>query len=50
MNRRSILSISAIAALGLAVLPSSAVAQQKQQVSFKTLLKTANTRNNKIST
>jgi len=29
MNRRSILSISAITALGLAVLPGSAVAQQK---------------------
>jgi Lipocalin-like domain len=29
MNRRSILSISAATALGLAVLPSSAVAQQK---------------------
>ena len=29
MNRRSILSISAIAALGLALLPVSAVAQQK---------------------
>jgi hypothetical protein len=36
MNRRSILSISAIAALALAVLPSGAVAQQKLQVSFKT--------------
>ena len=29
MNRRSILSISAVTALGLAILPSSAVAQQK---------------------
>ena len=30
MNRRSILTVSAIAVLGLAVLPSSAVAQQKE--------------------
>ena len=29
MNRRSILTVSALAALGLAVLPGSAVGQQK---------------------
>ena len=36
MNRRRILSVFTIAALGLAVLPGSAVAQQMQRVSYKT--------------
>jgi hypothetical protein len=36
MNRHSILSISAMTVLGIALVPGSAVAQQKQQVSFKT--------------
>jgi hypothetical protein len=35
VNRRSIFTFSAITSLGLAVLPSTIVAQQKQEVSFK---------------
>jgi hypothetical protein len=35
MNRRNALNISAVAALGLALSLSNAVAQQKQHVSYK---------------
>jgi hypothetical protein len=35
MNRRHLIGLSAIAAIGLALLPASAFAQQKQHVSFK---------------
>ena len=47
MNRRSILGLSAVAALGLAVLPGSAISQQKtlkeQLVGTWTLVSTDNT-------
>src|SRR5438046_6549399 len=36
MNRRNVLSLSAITTLGLTLLPGSAVAQDKQHVSFST--------------
>jgi hypothetical protein len=36
MNRRNALSLSSVAALGLALMAGNAIAQQKQHVSFKT--------------